>query len=94
MGALIRIDFNPVDGGGFYLLTPPTRIFLNPTLGLRYFSKPNEYGEYFMMRFTFTPLIGMNVFASPVDNSQSAPYFFPFVGVSFGRTWKKLTYDK
>ena len=85
-GALFRIDFNPIAGEGFYLTTPPTQIFLTPVLGLRYFSKRNEYGECFMMRFSFTPLIGMNVFSNPFT-SGAAPYFLPYAGISFGRTW-------
>jgi hypothetical protein len=87
MGALFRIDFNPIAGDGFYLTTPPTRIFLTPVLGLRYFSKRNEYGEYFMLRLSLTPLIGMNVFANPADNSSSLPAILPFAGISIGKTW-------
>jgi hypothetical protein len=71
----------------FYLTTPPTRIFLTPVLGIRYFSKRNDYGEYFMMRLSFTPLFGMNVFANPADNSSSLPAILPFAGISFGKTW-------
>jgi hypothetical protein len=87
LGALFRIDFNPIAGDGFYLTTPPTRIFLTPVLGIRYFSKRNDYGEYFMMRLSFTPLFGMNVFANPADNSSSLPAILPFAGISFGKTW-------
>ncbi len=86
-GALFRIDFNPIAGDGFYLTTPPTRIFLTPVLGLRYFSKRNEYGEYFMMRLTLTPLIGMDVFSNPINGYRSAPNILPFAGISFGKTW-------
>lgn len=87
MGALFRVDFNPVAGEGFYFTNPPTRIFLTPAIGIRYFSKRNEYGEYFMMRLTITPLIGMNVFANPTNNSANLPNILPFAGISFGKTW-------
>ncbi len=87
MGAMFRVDFNPIAGDDFYLTTPPTRIFLTPVLGLRYFGKRNEYGEYFMMRLTLSPLIGTRVFANPWDNYNAAPNILPFAGISFGRTW-------
>lgn len=83
VGGLFRIDFsqNNIGGEGYYLTNPPTRIFLAPALGYRWFSKPNEYGEQFMLRFTFTPLLGMNVFSN-------TPFFVPWAGISIGRTWQ------
>jgi hypothetical protein len=82
-GALFRLDFSPnnIGGEGYYLTNPPTRIFMAPALGWRWNSKPNEYGEQFMIRATFTPLLGMNVFSS-------TPFFVPWAGISFGRTWQ------
>jgi len=83
VGALFRLDFseNNVGGEGYYLTDPPTRIFMAPVLGYRWHSKPNEYGEQFMMRFVFTPLLGMNVFTD-------TPFFVPWAGISIGRTWQ------
>ena len=80
--ALFRLDFDPGVGfgEGFYLTDPPTRIFLVPSLGYRFHAKPNEWGETFFLRVTFTPIIGMDVF-------QSKPYFLPHAGISIGRTW-------
>jgi hypothetical protein len=80
--ALFRIDFSQRVGfgEGFYLTDPPTRIFLSPSLGYRFHAKPNEWGETFFLRVTFTPLIGMDVF-------QDKPYFLPHAGISIGRTW-------
>lgn len=82
-GALFRLDFSPnnVGGEGYYLTSPPTRIFMAPVLGYRWHSKPNEYGEQFMLRFMFTPLLGMNVFSN-------TPFFVPWGGISIGRTWQ------
>lgn len=81
IAGLFRIDFSPVAfGDGFYLTNPPTRIFLAPSVGWRFHTKPNEYGESFFLRVMFTPLIGMDVF-------QSLPYFLPHAGISVGRTW-------
>ncbi len=82
-GALFRLDFsqNNVGGEGYYLTNPPTRIFMAPVLGWRWNSKPNEYGEQFMIRATFTPLLGMNVFSN-------TPFFVPWGGISIGRTWQ------
>lgn len=82
-GALFRLDFSPnnIGGDGYYLTSPPTRIFMAPVLGYRWHSKPNEYGEQFMLRFTFTPLLGMNVFSN-------TPFFVPWAGISIGRTWQ------
>jgi len=80
--ALFRIDFSQRVGfgEGFYLTDPPTRIFLSPSLGYRFHAKPNEWGQTFFLRVTFTPLIGMDVF-------QDKPYFLPHAGISIGRTW-------
>ncbi len=80
--ALFRIDFSPGVGfgEGFYLTNPPTRIFLTPSVGYRFHAKPNEWGETFFLRVTFTPIIGMDVF-------QDKPYFLPHAGISIGRTW-------
>lgn len=80
--ALFRMDFSPGVGfgEGFYLTDPPTRIFLTPSVGYRFHAKPNEWGETFFLRVTFTPIIGMDVF-------QSKPYFLPHAGISIGRTW-------
>lgn len=82
-GALFRLDFSPnnIGGDGYYLTSPPTRIFMAPVLGYRWNSKPNEYGEQYMIRATFTPLLGMNVFSS-------TPFFVPWAGISIGRTWQ------
>jgi hypothetical protein len=81
MGALFRIDFGGAAfGQGFYLTNPPTRIFMAPSLGWRFHAKPNEYGESFLLRVMFTPLVGMDVF-------KSMPYFLPHAGISIGRTW-------
>ena len=81
LAALFRIDFSPVGfGEGFYFTNPPTRIFLSPSVGWRFHAKPNEYGESFLLRVMFTPLIGMDVF-------DSMPYFMPHAGISVGRTW-------
>ncbi|MCF8275112.1 MAG: hypothetical protein K9J17_00135 [Flavobacteriales bacterium] len=82
MAALFRIDFDPGVGfgEGFYLTNPPTRIFLCPSVGYRFHAKPNEWGETFFLRATFTPIIGMDVF-------QDKPYFLPHAGISIGRTW-------
>lgn len=82
-GALFRLDFslNNVGGDGYYLTDPPTRIFMAPVVGYRWHSKPNEYGEHFLLRFTFTPLLGMNVFTNQ-------PFFVPWGGISIGRTWQ------
>ncbi len=82
-GALFRLDFsqNNIGGEGYYLTNPPTRIFMAPVLGYRWNSKPNEYGEQFMIRATFTPLLGMNVFSN-------TPFFVPWAGISIGRTWQ------
>ena len=82
MAALFRMDFSPGVGfgEGFYLTDPPTRIFLAPSLGWRFHAKPNEYGESFFLRVTFTPIIGLDVF-------DDRPYFLPHAGVSIGRTW-------
>jgi hypothetical protein len=83
MGALFRLDFSPnnVGGEGYYLTDPPTRIFMAPFLGWRWHSKPNEYGEQFLLRVGFTPLLGMNVFTN-------TPFMVPWGGVSIGRTWQ------
>ncbi len=80
--ALFRMNFDPgvAFGEGFYLTRPPTRIFLAPSVGWRFHAKPNEWGETFFLRVTFTPLIGLDVF-------QDKPYFLPHAGVSIGRTW-------
>lgn len=82
MAALFRMNFDPGVGfgEGFYLTNPPTRIFMAPSVGYRYHHKPNEWGESFFLRVTFTPIIGMDVF-------QSQPYFLPHAGISIGRTW-------
>ncbi len=82
-GALFRLDFsqNNIGGDGYYLTNPPTRIFMTPMIGYRWHSKPNEYGEQFMLRFSFTPLLGMNVFSN-------TPFFVPWAGISIGRTWQ------
>lgn len=82
MAGLFRIDFSPGVGfgEGFYLTNPPTRIFLCPSVGYRFHAKPNEWGETFFLRVTFTPIIGMDVF-------QDKPYFLPHAGISIGRTW-------
>lgn len=82
LAALFRMDFSPGVGfgEGFYLTNPPTRIFLAPSLGWRFHAKPNEYGESFFLRVTFTPIIGLDVF-------DDKPYFLPHAGVSVGRTW-------
>lgn len=83
IGALFRLDFsqNNIGGEGYYLTSPPTRIFMAPVLGYRWHSKPNEYGEQFMLRFAFTPLLGMNVFTG-------TPFFVPWAGISIGRSWQ------
>lgn len=80
--ALFRMNFDPGVGfgEGFYLTEPPTRIFLAPSAGYRFHAKPNEWGETFFLRITFTPIIGMDVF-------DSKPYFLPHAGISIGRTW-------
>jgi hypothetical protein len=85
-GALFRLDFSPnnVGGEGYYLTNPPTRIFMAPFLGWRWHSKPNEYGEHFLLRIGFTPLLGMNVFSD-------TPFMIPWGGVSIGRTWQNHT---
>jgi hypothetical protein len=85
IGALFRLDFSPGVGfgEGFYLTTPPTRIFITPMVGYRYISKPNDYGETFIIRVTFTPLMGMDVF-------NNGPYFLPHAGISVGRTWSRI----
>ncbi|MGB1316970.1 MAG: hypothetical protein ACPG5W_02120, partial [Flavobacteriales bacterium] len=82
LAALFRMNFDPGVGfgEGFYLTNPPTRIFIAPSVGYRYHHKPNEWGESFFLRATFTPLIGMDVF-------QNQPYFLPHAGISIGRTW-------
>ncbi len=82
MAALFRMNFDPGVGfgEGFYLTKPPTRIFLAPSAGWRFHARPNEWGESFFLRVTFTPLIGMDVF-------QNKPYFLPHGGISIGRTW-------
>lgn len=82
LSALFRMDFSPGVGfgEGFYLTDPPTRIFLAPSAGWRFHAKPNEWGESFFLRATFTPIIGLDVF-------NDRPYFLPHVGVSVGRTW-------
>lgn len=85
MGALFRIDFGSGVGfgEGFYLTNPPTRIFFTPIVGYRYVSRPNDYGETFLIRISFTPLLGMNVFSNQ-------PFFLPHAGISIGRTWSRL----
>jgi hypothetical protein len=82
LAALFRMNFAPGVGfgEGFYLTNPPTRIFMAPSVGYRYHHRPNEWGESFFLRVTFTPIIGMDVF-------QSKPYFLPHAGISIGRTW-------
>ncbi len=82
LSALFRMDFDPGVGfgDGFYLTDPPTRIFLAPSVGWRFHAKPNEWGESFFLRVTFTPIIGLDVFSD-------RPYFLPHAGVSIGRTW-------
>ncbi len=82
LAALFRMNFDPGVGfgEGFYLTNPPTRIFIAPSAGYRFHAKPNEWGESFFLRVTFTPIIGMDVF-------QSKPYFLPHGGISIGRTW-------
>lgn len=82
IAALFRMDFNPGVGfgEGFYLTNPPTRIFLAPSAGWRFHARPNEWGESFFMRVTFTPIIGLDVF-------NDKPYFLPHAGISIGRTW-------
>lgn len=80
--ALFRMDFDPGVGfgEGFYLTDPPTRIFLCPSIGYRFHSRPNEYGSTFFLRVTLTPIIGMDVF-------DDRPYFLPHAGISIGRSW-------
>lgn len=80
--ALFRMNFdkNVGFGEGFYLVNPPTRIFFCPSVGYRFHAKPNEWGETFFLRVTFTPIIGMDVF-------NDKPYFLPHAGISIGRTW-------
>lgn len=79
--ALFRLDFGRAAiGDGYYLTNPPTRIFFSPHAGFRYHSKPNEYGETFLFRATFTPLIGFNVFSDQ-------PFVKYWAGISIGRTW-------
>lgn len=80
--ALFRLDFSPGVGfgEGFYLTDPPTRIFLSPSVGWRFHARPNEWGQTFLLRVTFSPIIGMDVF-------QNRPYFLPHAGISIGRTW-------
>jgi len=79
--ALFRINFsNAATGEGFYLTNPPTRIFFCPIVGYRYYSKPNEYGETFLLRVTFSPLIGFNVFSDQ-------PFVKYWAGISIGKTW-------
>ncbi|MBL4586103.1 MAG: hypothetical protein JKX84_03470 [Flavobacteriales bacterium] len=82
LAALFRMNFDPGVGfgEGFYLTNPPTRIFIAPSAGWRFHVKPNEWGETFFLRVTFTPIIGLDVF-------QDKPYFLPHFGVSVGRTW-------
>ena len=82
LAALFRMNFDPGVGfgEGFYLTNPPTRIFIAPSAGYRFHARPNEWGESFFLRVTFTPIIGMDVF-------QSKPYFLPHAGISIGRTW-------
>jgi hypothetical protein len=82
LSALFRMNFDPGVGfgEGFYLTNPPTRIFIAPSVGYRFHARPNEWGESFFLRVTFTPLIGMDVF-------QNQPYFLPHGGISIGRTW-------
>lgn len=82
LAALFRMNFDPGVGfgEGFYLTNPPTRIFIAPSVGYRFHARPNEWGESFFLRVTFTPIIGMDVF-------QSQPYFLPHGGISIGRTW-------
>lgn len=80
--ALFRMNFDQTVGfgEGFYLVDPPTRIFFCPSVGYRFHAKPNEWGETFFLRVTFTPIIGMDVF-------QNQPYFLPHAGISIGRSW-------
>ncbi|MFC2175993.1 hypothetical protein ACFLR1_03405 [Bacteroidota bacterium] len=82
VAALFRMDFDPgvAFGEGYYFTNPPTRIFLAPSVGYRFHSKPNEWGNSFFLRVTFTPLIGLDVF-------DDRPYFLPHAGISIGRTW-------
>lgn len=82
IAALFRMNFDPgvAFGEGFYLTNPPTRIFIAPSAGWRFHAKPNEWGETFFLRVTFTPIIGLDVF-------QDKPYFLPHAGISVGRTW-------
>lgn len=82
MAALFRLDFDPGVGfgEGYYLTNPPTRIFMAPSIGYRFHAKPNEWGETFFLRVTFTPLLGLDVF-------DDQPYFLPHGGISIGRTW-------
>lgn len=81
-GALFRINLDPgtAFGEGYFLTEPPTNIFLTPTLGVKWISKADEYGDTWMMKFGFTPLLGMDIFAG-------RSYFQPWAGISFGRTW-------
>ena len=80
--ALFRMDFDPGVGfgDGFYLTDPPTRIFLAPSVGYRFHARPNEWGNTFFLRVTFTPIIGLDVF-------DDRPYFLPHAGISIGRSW-------
>lgn len=80
--ALFRMDFDPGVGfgEGFYLTDPPTRIFMCPSLGYRFHARPNEWGNTFFLRVTFTPIIGLDVF-------DDRPYFLPHAGISIGRSW-------
>jgi len=82
IAALFRMNFDAGVGfgDGFYLTNPPTRIFIAPSAGWRFHAKPNEWGETFLLRVTFTPLIGLDVF-------QDKPYFLPHFGISIGKTW-------
>ncbi len=81
LNALFRVDFSRnVTGDGFYISNPPTRIFFSPIAGYRWYSKPNEYGETVMVRLTFTPLIGLDVFSDQ-------PFVKYWAGISIGKTW-------
>lgn len=79
--ALFRLDFSrAATGDGYYLSNPPTRIFFSPQAGYRFYSKPNEYGETLILRATFTPLIGFDVFSNQ-------PFVRYWAGISIGKTW-------
>ena len=88
-GALVRMNFDPgvAFGEGYYLTDPPTNIFLTPTIGVRYISKPNDHNETWLFKLAFTPLLGMDVFSN-------GSYFMPWAGISVGRSWSNRNRKK